>query len=321
MKLVLSKTRAIDFRVSTLPTLYGEKIVLRILDSAGVKLGIEALGYDADQQEALLHAIGRPYGMILVTGPTGSRQDGVAVHLPQHPEPARHQHLDRRGPGRNPARRASTRSTSTTRPGCTFAVRAALVPAPGSGHHHGRRDPRPRDRRHRDQGRADRPPGALDAAHQRRADDADAPAQHGRRAVQRRIVGDPDHRAAARRAGCARTARSPRTSRREALLRAGFTEEDLDGTWQPFGAVGCDHCKGTGYKGRVGIYEVMPISDEMRQLIMRNGNAIDIARPGAEGRRARPAPVGPAQGQGRHDVARGNRGGHQRVAHDRNRQQ
>src|SRR5436309_3419119 len=66
-----SKNRAIDFRVSTLPTLFGEKIVLRILDSAGVKLGIEALGYEPYQQQLLLNAIRRPYGMILVTGPTG----------------------------------------------------------------------------------------------------------------------------------------------------------------------------------------------------------------------------------------------------------
>src|SRR4030095_7711284 len=72
MKLVLSKAKTIDFRVSTLPTLYGEKIVMRILDASGVKLGIEALGYEPAQQEALLFAIGRPYGMILVTGPTGS---------------------------------------------------------------------------------------------------------------------------------------------------------------------------------------------------------------------------------------------------------
>src|SRR5207248_5045867 len=71
-KPVLSKNGAIDFRVSTLPTLYGEKIVLRILDSAGVKLGVEALGYEPDQQQLLLNAIQRPYGMILVTGPTGS---------------------------------------------------------------------------------------------------------------------------------------------------------------------------------------------------------------------------------------------------------
>ncbi len=72
MKLVLSKTRAIDFRVSTLPTLFGEKVVVRILDSAAAMIGIDALGYDPQQQAALLHAIHRPYGMVLATGPTGS---------------------------------------------------------------------------------------------------------------------------------------------------------------------------------------------------------------------------------------------------------
>jgi type IV pilus assembly protein PilB len=63
----------------------------------------------------------------------------------------------------------------------------------------------------------------------------------------------------------------------EALLTAGFTEQDLDDSWQPFGPVGCDACKGSGYKGRTGIYEVMPISDDMRQLIMRNANALELA--------------------------------------------
>ena len=72
MKMVLSKTRVIDFRVSTLPTLFGEKICMRILDPSSAQLGIEALGYDPDQKEALMHAIQRPYGMVLVTGPTGS---------------------------------------------------------------------------------------------------------------------------------------------------------------------------------------------------------------------------------------------------------
>ncbi len=63
----------------------------------------------------------------------------------------------------------------------------------------------------------------------------------------------------------------------EALIRAGFKADDLDGSWQPFAPIGCDACKGTGYRGRIGVYEVMPISDDMRQLIMRNGNALDIA--------------------------------------------
>ena len=64
---------------------------------------------------------------------------------------------------------------------------------------------------------------------------------------------------------------------REALLRAGFVEDDLDGSWQPYGHIGCDACKGTGYKGRVGIYQVMPITDAISRIIMKNGTAVDIA--------------------------------------------
>jgi type IV pilus assembly protein PilB len=63
----------------------------------------------------------------------------------------------------------------------------------------------------------------------------------------------------------------------EGLLSAGFREDDLDGAWQPYGPVGCERCKGSGYKGRVGIYQVMPISDEIRRIIMRGGNAIELA--------------------------------------------
>ncbi|MCW5622645.1 MAG: Flp pilus assembly complex ATPase component TadA, partial [Burkholderiales bacterium] len=72
---------------------------------------------------------------------------------------------------------------------------------------------------------------------------------------------------------CKRPAEIPK----EAMLRAGFKEEELDGSWTPYMHVGCDHCKNTGYKGRVGIYQVMPISDEINRIIMTNGNAIDIA--------------------------------------------
>jgi len=72
MKIALSGTRAIDFRVSTLPTLYGEKIVMRILDASQAKLGVDALGYEPDQKQTLLDCVQRPYGMVLVTGPTGS---------------------------------------------------------------------------------------------------------------------------------------------------------------------------------------------------------------------------------------------------------
>jgi type IV pilus assembly protein PilB len=105
MRLVLSKSRSIDFRVSTLPTMYGEKIVLRILDPASASLGIDALGYEPEQKALLLDAIHRPYGMILVTGPTGSGKNGLALYLPQHSEQGRGQHRHRRRPSRNtPAR-------------------------------------------------------------------------------------------------------------------------------------------------------------------------------------------------------------------------
>jgi type IV pilus assembly protein PilB len=83
-------------------------------------------------------------------------------------------------------------------------------------------------------------------------------------------------RLARRLCGCKRPADIPI----EALLDAGFGEDEIDGSWRPYGAVGCERCKGSGYKGRVGIYQVMPISDEMRRLIMRGGNALEIADQG-----------------------------------------
>ena len=195
MKIVLSKTRAIDFRVSTLPTLFGEKICMRILDPSSATLGIEALGYEPEQKESLMRAIQRPYGMVLVTGPTGSgktvslytclnilNKPGINISTAEDP-------AEINLPGINQV-------NMNDKAGPHLRGGAQGVPAPGPGHHHGGRDPRPRDRRDRDQGRADRPHGALDAAHQRRARHAHAPHEHGHRAVQHRLVGDPHHGAA-----------------------------------------------------------------------------------------------------------------------------
>jgi len=122
-------------------------------------------------------------------------QDGVALYLPQHPQQAGRQHLDRGRPGGNPA--ARHQPGQRQRQGRTDLLGGAeILPAPGSRRHHGRRDPRPGNRRHRHQGRADRPHGDVHAAHQRRPRHPDPSAQHGGRAVQRRLVGDPDHRPA-----------------------------------------------------------------------------------------------------------------------------
>jgi type IV pilus assembly protein PilB len=275
MKLMLSKTKAIDFRVSTLPTLYGEKIVMRILDSSGIKLGIEALGYEPDQQQVLLAAIGRPYGMILVTGPTGSgktvslytclnilNQPGINISTAEDP-------AEIQLPGVNQV-------NVNEKAGLTFAtaLRAFL-----------RQDP---DivmvGEIRDLETADIAIKAAQTGHLvlSTLHTNDAPTTLTRlqnMGVAPFNIASSVILITAQRLGrklCAHCKR-PEDIPPEALMRAGFTEEEIDGTWQPYGPIGCDHCGGSGYKGRVGIYEVMPISDEMRQLIMRNGNALEIA--------------------------------------------
>ncbi len=275
MKLVLSKSKSIDFRVSTLPTLYGEKIVMRILDSAGVKLGIEALGYEADQQASLLFAIGRPYGMILVTGPTGSgktvslytclnilNQPGVNISTAEDP-------AEIQLPGVNQV-------NVNDKAGLTFA--AALKSFL-------RQDP---DiimvGEIRDLETADIAIKAAQTGHLvlSTLHTNDAPTTLTRllnMGVAPFNIASSVILITAQRLGrrlCS-SCKQPEDIPPEALLHAGFSPEDLDGSWQPMGPIGCDKCKGTGYKGRVGIYQVMPITDDMRQVIMRNGNALDIA--------------------------------------------
>ena len=275
MKLVLSKSRTIDFRVSTLPTLYGEKIVMRILDAAGVKLGIEALGYEPAQRDAMMFAIGRPYGMILVTGPTGSgktvslysclnllNKPGVNIATAEDP-------CEIQLPGVNQV-------NVNDKAGLTFA--AALKSFL-------RQDP---DiimvGEIRDLETADIAIKAAQTGHLvlSTLHTNDAPATLMRlvnMGVAPFNIASSVILITAQRLGrrLCTLCKKPEDIPPEALLRAGFAGEDLDGSWQPFGPVGCDACKGTGYKGRVGIYQVMPITDEMRQVIMRNGNAIDIA--------------------------------------------
>ena len=275
MKLVLSKAKSIDFRVSTLPTLYGEKIVMRILDSSGVKLGIEALGYEADQQESLLHAIRRPYGMILVTGPTGSgktvslytclnilNEPGVNISTAEDPAEIQLAGVNQ--------------VNVNDKAGLTFA--AALKSFL-------RQDP---DiimvGEIRDLETADIAIKAAQTGHLvlSTLHTNDAPTTLTRMlnmGVAPFNIASSVILITAQRLGrrlCPQC-KQPEDIPPEALIRAGFRQEDLDGSWTPYGPVGCDNCKGTGYKGRVGIYQVLPITDEMRQLIMRNGNALDIA--------------------------------------------
>jgi len=281
MKLVMSKTRAIDFRVSTLPTLFGEKICMRILDPSSATLGIDALGYDPDQKENLMNAISRPYGMVLVTGPTGSgktvslytclnilNKPGINISTAEDP-------CEINLPGVNQV-------NVNDKQGLTFpvALKAFL-----------RQDPdiiMVGEIRDIETGEisikaAQTGHMVLSTLHTN-----DAPQTLTRLMnmgiapfnIASSVILVTAQRLARKLCKCKKPVDIPE----EALKRAGYRDEDLDGSWQPFHPVGCELCKNTGYKGRVGIYQVMPISEEMERIIMKNGNAIDLAdQAGREG--------------------------------------
>jgi len=274
LKLMLSKDRAIDMRVSTLPTLHGEKLVLRILDSSAASLNIDALGYEPEQKEAMLAAIGRPYGMVLATGPTGAGKT-VSLYTCLNL-------LNRPGVNISTAEDPAEINLSginqvnvNEKAGLTFAgaMRAFL-----------RQDP---DvimvGEIRDLETAEIAVKAAQTGHLvlSTLHTNDAPTTLTRLVnmgipafnVASSVILITAQRLARRLCSC----KKPEDIPVEALAGAGFADEDLDGTWRPFGPVGCDRCKGSGYKGRVGVYQVMSISDEMRRLIMRGGNALEIA--------------------------------------------
>jgi type IV pilus assembly protein PilB len=274
MKLVLSKSRAIDFRVSTLPTLYGEKIVMRILDPSSATLGIEALGYEPEQKAVLLDAIERPYGMVLVTGPTGSgktvslytclnilNKPGINISTAEDP-------AEIPLPGINQV-------NVDDRAGLTFpvALKAFL-----------RQDP---DiimvGEIRDLETAEIAIKAAQTGHMvlSTLHTNDAPSTLTRLMN----MGIPTFNIASSillitaqrlvRRLC--TCKKPLDVPIEALLNAGFDESDLDGSWALYGPGECDRCKGSGYKGRVGLYQVMPITEDIQRIIMASGTALDIA--------------------------------------------
>jgi type IV pilus assembly protein PilB len=274
MKMTLSKTRAIDFRVSTLPTLFGEKICMRILDPSSATLGIDALGYEPEQKESLLAAIGRPYGMVLVTGPTGSgktvslytclnilNKPGINISTAEDP-------AEINLPGVNQV-------NINDKAGLTFplALKAFL-----------RQDPdiiMVGEIRDIETGEiaikaAQTGHMVLSTLHTN-----DAPTTLTRLMnmgiapfnIASSVILITAQRLCRKLCSC----KKPQEIPQEALVRAGFGEEDLDGSWQAYGPVGCELCKNSGYKGRVGIYQVMPISEEMERIIMKNGTAIDLA--------------------------------------------
>ncbi len=274
MKLKVGPDRVIDFRVSTLPTLFGEKIVIRILDPSSAKLGIDALGYEPEEKERLLHAIGRPYGMILVTGPTGSgktvslytclnllNKPGVNIATAEDPS-------EINLPGVNQV-------NVNEKAGLTFAVALKSFL---------RQDP---DiimvGEIRDLETADISIKAAQTGHlvlsTLHTNDAPTTLTRMRNMgiapfnIASSVILITAQRLARR---LCPTCKAPADIPHETLVEAGYREEDLDGSWVTYRAVGCPACN-NGYKGRVGIYQVMPISEEIQRIILRDGSALEIA--------------------------------------------
>ena len=279
IKLKLSKNKAIDFRVNSLPTLFGEKLVLRILDPSSAMLGIDALGYEPEQKELFMEALDKPQGMLLITGPTGS---GKTVSLYT---------------GLNILNREDTNISTAEDPveinlqginqvnvnpkvGLTFA--AALKSFL-------RQDPdivmvgEIRD--------LETAEIAIKAAQTGHMVMSTLHTNSAPETLTRlRNMGVPSFNIAtsvnlviaqrlARRlcSQCKKTADIPKQS----LLEMGFTEADLQSPeFQIYEPVGCNECR-EGYKGRVGIYEVMKVTPEISRIIMEDGNAIEIAEASA----------------------------------------
>lgn len=274
IKLNVSKTKQMDFRVSTLPTLFGEKIVLRLLDGGAAKLGIDKLGYEPEQQALFLEAIHKPYGMVLVTGPTGSgktvslytalgilNDDTRNISTAEDP-------VEIRLPGVNQVQQ-------NNKTGMTFAaaLRSFL-----------RQDP---DvimvGEIRDLETAEIAIKAAQTGHMvlSTLHTNDAPQTIARlmnmgiapynitssvtlviaQRLARRLCNN-----------CKKEVKVPE----HALLAEGFSQDDIATGFKLYEPVGCGECN-EGYKGRVGIYQVMPMTEEIQGIILEGGNAMQIA--------------------------------------------
>lgn len=267
-------SKAIDFRVSTLPTLFGEKIVIRILDPSSAKLGIDALGYEKIEKERLLACIHRPYGMILVTGPTGSgktvslytclnilNQPGVNISTVEDP-------AEINLPGINQVNVNDKAGLSFSAALKSFLRQDPDIIMVGE---------------IRDLETADIAIKAAQTGHMVMSTlhTNDAPTTLTRLLnmgvapfnIASSVLLITAQRLARR---LCENCKAPAEYPREALLRAGYAEEDLDGSWKPYRAVGCSSCN-NGYKGRVGLYQVMPVTEAIQRIILAEGTAMDIA--------------------------------------------
>ncbi len=274
IKMRLSRNKSIDFRVSTLPTLWGEKIVMRILDSSSAQLGIEKLGYEEDQKQAYLEMLARPQGMILVTGPTGSGKT-VSLYTGLNILNTEERNISTAEDPVEINLEGVNQVHINPKAGLTFAsaLRSFL-----------RQDPdvvmvgEIRD--------LETAEIAIKAAQTGHLVLSTLHTNSSAETLTRLLnMGVPGYNIAssvnliiaqrlARR--LCPECRQPEDIPEHELLQLGFTQQQIDAGFTPYKPCGCEFCSG-GYKGRVGIYEVMKMSDEIARTIMEGGNSLQIA--------------------------------------------
>ncbi len=275
IKMKLSRNKSIDFRVSTLPTLWGEKIVMRILDSSSAQLGIEKLGYEEDQKQAYLEMLARPQGMILVTGPTGSGKT-VSLYTGLNILNTEERNISTAEDPVEINLEGVNQVHINVKAGLTFAsaLRSFL-----------RQDPdvvmvgEIRD--------LETAEIAIKAAQTGHLVLSTLHTNSSSETLTRLLnMGVPGYNIAssvnliiaqrlARRL-CANCRQAEEIPEHE-LLKLGFNPSQISEGFTVYKPVGCEHCSG-GYKGRVGIYEVMKMSDEIARVIMEGGNSLQIAQ-------------------------------------------
>ncbi|MCH4292688.1 type IV-A pilus assembly ATPase PilB [Shewanella sp. 3B26] len=275
IKMKLSRTKSIDFRVSTLPTLWGEKIVMRILDSSSAQLGIEKLGYEPDQKQLYLDNLAKPQGMILVTGPTGSGKT-VSLYTGLNILNTEERNISTAEDPVEINLEGVNQVHINNKAGLTFAsaLRSFL-----------RQDPdvvmvgEIRD--------LETAEIAIKAAQTGHLVLSTLHTNSAAETLTRLLnMGVPGYNIAssvnliiaqrlARR--LCPECKQPEEVPNHELERLGFTQTQISEGFTVYRPCGCDLCSG-GYKGRVGIYEVMPMSDEIARVIMEGGNSLEIAR-------------------------------------------
>ncbi len=267
--------RTVDVRLSTMPTQYGESVVMRLLSQGDSSHTLDSLGMPPDMLERFRAILHRPNGLVLVTGPTGSgktttlyaalgelNDPGTKIITVEDP-------VEYRLPGVNQVQ-------ANEKIDLELCPRAARHPAPGSGRDPGRRDARPGNRANRAQGRHDRPPGAVHPAHQRRGIHPGAPARHGRPRIHGGDVGTG-------RAGAAAGAQGVRQLQGTACSDAAGTGMARTGaSRRPHGrrlcrGTGCDRCHGTGYSGRRAVHELLEINAALAESLARKNPAEFVA--------------------------------------------